>query len=92
MFNGSPLPLLVINQTEQSIDLNINTSMAAEYTRNCDTDVEIEIVNATTGQVTYKGVIGDAGVSVSTVGWTPGMYVLRSQVGDKAKSYKISVK
>lgn len=51
----------------------------------------IEIVNSVTGQSVYSGVLYD-GLSVSTVGWIPGIYLVICKNGDNKKTQKITVK
>lgn len=51
----------------------------------------IEIVNSVTGQSMFSGVLYD-GLSVSTVGWTPGIYLVICKNGDNKETQKITVK
>lgn len=51
----------------------------------------VEVVNSMTGLSVYSGVLYD-GLSVSTVGWTPGIYIVICKDGENKETQKITVK
>jgi hypothetical protein len=51
----------------------------------------IEVVNSVTGRTVYRGVLYDS-LSVSTVGWTPGIYIITCKDGENKDTLKIFVK
>ena len=78
---------LIVSVEQNQIHFEIEEKKKSQILSSC----LIEIVNSVTGQSVYSGVLYD-GLSVSTVGWIPGIYLVICKNGDNKKTQKITVK
>ena len=56
-----------------------------------DNSAPIEVINYETGRSVYSGIFYD-GLSISTIGWKPGIYIVVCNNGEKKVTQKITVK
>lgn len=78
---------LFVSMQQNQINFEIEEKEKSQVSSSC----LIEVVNSVTGRTVYRGVLYGS-LSVSTVGWTPGIYIVTCKNGENSEILKILVK
>jgi len=87
--NHFPHPLLLYSVNIQGQNLIITDNQEDGMIK--DESMDIEIVNATTGQCVYNGTLTGHYINVSTIGWKPGIYLISCKSKEGIATQKIVI-
>ena len=87
--NHFPHPLLLYSVNIQGQNLIITDNQEDGMIK--DESMDIEIVNATTGQCVYNGTLTGHYINVSTIGWKPGIYLISCKSIEGIATQKIVI-
>ena len=76
---------------EESVAQNQINFQMEETGKSQFSALPIEVVNSETGRSVYSGILYD-GLSISTIGWKPGIYIIVYNDSEKKVTQKITVK
>lgn len=84
--------LLLIGGGNFAVGQNqINFQIEKKDKSHINASYPIEVINYETGRSVYSGILYD-GLSISTIGWKPGIYIAVCNNGEKKITQKITVK
>lgn len=77
---------IIVSVAQNQINFQMEETGKSQFSA-----LPIEVVNSETGRSVYSGILYD-GLSISTIGWKPGIYIIVYNDSEKKVTQKITVK